>query len=121
LPTLLLDKHPDKTFIGRIERGFDFLGYHFSREGLTVARQTIARFVARVTRLYEQERERPDGPSALGDYVRRWGQGVRAGVPEGALAWPSGHVGGVRGDTGLRVCKWPHTPELMGLTPRPGG
>jgi RNA-directed DNA polymerase len=21
-------KHPDKTFIGRIERGFDFLGYH---------------------------------------------------------------------------------------------
>jgi len=25
--TPLLEKHPDKTFIGRIERGFDFLGY----------------------------------------------------------------------------------------------
>jgi hypothetical protein len=31
---LRLEKHPDKTFIGRIEKGFDFLGYHFSPEGL---------------------------------------------------------------------------------------
>jgi hypothetical protein len=31
----------DRTFIGRIERGFDFLGYHFSRQGLGVAKQTI--------------------------------------------------------------------------------
>jgi len=30
---LRLEKHPDKTFIGWIERGFDFPGYHFSREG----------------------------------------------------------------------------------------
>ncbi len=80
LGALGLDKHPGKTFIGRIERGFDFLGYHFSPAGLTVARQTVARFVARVTRLYERERERPDGPSALGDYVRRWDRWVRAGV-----------------------------------------
>lgn len=29
-----LEKHPDKTFIGRIERGFDFLGYRFTRAGL---------------------------------------------------------------------------------------
>ncbi len=29
--------HPDKTFIGRSEKGFDFLGYHFSRDGLRVA------------------------------------------------------------------------------------
>ena len=45
LAGLCLEKHPDKTFIGKIERGFDFLGYHFSPAGLTVARQTIARFV----------------------------------------------------------------------------
>ncbi len=24
-----VEKHPDKTFIGRIEKSFDFLGYHF--------------------------------------------------------------------------------------------
>ena len=28
LGSLRLEKHPDKTFIGKIERGFDFLGYH---------------------------------------------------------------------------------------------
>jgi hypothetical protein len=29
LGSLRLEKHPDKSFIGRIERGFDFLDYHF--------------------------------------------------------------------------------------------
>ena len=32
-----LEKHSDKTFIGRIDRGFDFLGYHLSAEVLTMA------------------------------------------------------------------------------------
>ena len=33
--------HPDKTLIGRIERGFDFLGYHFGLDGLSVARKSV--------------------------------------------------------------------------------
>ena len=33
--------HSDKTFIGRIEKGFDFLGYHFGPEGLSVARKSV--------------------------------------------------------------------------------
>ena len=37
LGALRLAKHPGKTFIGRIEKGFDFLGYHFSPQGLTLA------------------------------------------------------------------------------------
>ncbi len=44
---LRLEKHPDKTFIGRIERGFDFLGYHFGPDGLGVARATIEKFIKR--------------------------------------------------------------------------
>ena len=28
-------QHPDKTFVGRISRGFDFLGYDFSPAGIT--------------------------------------------------------------------------------------
>ena len=32
-----VDKHSDKTLIGRIERGFDFSGYHFSPRGLNLA------------------------------------------------------------------------------------
>ncbi len=30
LEQLKVEKHPDKTFIGRVARGFDFLGYHFT-------------------------------------------------------------------------------------------
>ena len=75
LAALRLDKHPDKTFIGRIAKGFDFLGYHFGPEGLTVAAKTRANFVARVRQLYEQEREKPEGSSTLGADVRRLGGG----------------------------------------------
>ena len=65
LGTLSLEKHPDKTFIGKIERGFDFLGYHFSPAGLTVAKQTIANFIAKASRLYEQERRTVSAVSRL--------------------------------------------------------
>jgi hypothetical protein len=41
LGSLLLEKHPDKTFIGRIERGFDFLGYHFTADSLTLSDNTL--------------------------------------------------------------------------------
>ncbi len=49
---LRLEQHPDKTLIGRIERGFDFLGYHFAPEGLTLAKKTITSFATKVLRLY---------------------------------------------------------------------
>lgn len=70
LGSLRMEKHPDKTFIGKIEKGFDFLGYHFSRTGLTVAKATIEKFVERAARLYEHDRK--EHPSRLGLYVRRW-------------------------------------------------
>ena len=47
----------DKTFNGRIEKGFDFLGYHFGTDGLSVVKKTIEEFIARAIRLYEQEPE----------------------------------------------------------------
>ena len=72
LGSLSLEKHPDKTFIGRIERGFDFLGYHFSRAGLRVAKKTIENFIEKVSRLYEQKRGSVSAGSALEMYVRRW-------------------------------------------------
>src|SRR5262245_38171132 len=46
----------------------DFLGYHITPHGLSVAEETLRRFVARVTRLYEHERSRPDGSAPLGLY-----------------------------------------------------
>ena len=77
---LKLEKHPDKTFIGKVEKGFDFLGYHFSPRGLMIANITWTKFVARLHRLYEQEQAGREGPAALGLYVQRWVRWTRAGL-----------------------------------------
>ena len=49
LDPLRLETHPDKTFIGRAERGFDFFGYHFTSGCLTLAVGTLATFAATTT------------------------------------------------------------------------
>ncbi|MCP4007669.1 MAG: hypothetical protein GY725_26100 [bacterium] len=41
LGELRLEKHPDKTFTGRVEPGFDDIGYHLAPGRLTVARQKV--------------------------------------------------------------------------------
>jgi len=80
LGALSLEKHPDKTFIGRIERGFDFLGYHFSPAGVVVAKQMIANFIEKASRLYEQERTAVSAASPLEMYVRRWLRWANGGI-----------------------------------------
>ena len=77
---LQLEKHPDKTYIGKVEKGFDFLGYHFSPRGLMIANITWSKFVARLHRLYEQKKASTDCDVILGDYVRRWIRWTRAGI-----------------------------------------
>ena len=79
---LRLEKHPDKTFIGRIEKGFDFLGYHFSPVGFSMAEKTIEKFLARADRLYEQEPGETFAfaPSRLAKYVQRWIRWVYGGI-----------------------------------------
>ncbi len=51
-----------------------------------IAKATIEKFVEHACRLYEQEREKPEGPSALGSYVRRWIGWAQAGLPSGIEA-----------------------------------
>jgi hypothetical protein len=85
LASLRLAKHPDKTFIGRIAKGFDWLGYHISPDGLSVAKKTLENFVTRIRRLYEQSQEEALGSSRLSDYVLRWVRWLKAG-----LAWDVG-------------------------------
>jgi len=69
---LHLEQHPDKTLIGRTEQGFDFLGYHFGPEGLTIDEKTLNNFVERAIRLYEQGPGEPCGSTRPGEYVKRW-------------------------------------------------
>lgn len=71
---LHLEQHPDKTLIGRTERGFDFLGYHFEPERLSIAGKTIERFKERIARLYEQGTD----INRIGQYVLNWLRWVQA-------------------------------------------
>ena len=77
-------QHPDKTFIGRIDKGFDFLGYHFSAQVLGLASNTVRQHVARIHRLYEQQRNkkatREEVAFALDEYVKRWRRWCSAGL-----------------------------------------
>ncbi|WP_133130008.1 reverse transcriptase/maturase family protein [Legionella yabuuchiae] len=54
LDELQLTLHPDKTYIGTIEKGFDFLGYHFSPKQLTLAKVTLDKAIAKLRQLFEQ-------------------------------------------------------------------
>ena len=77
LAVLKVEQHPDKTFIGRINRGFDFLGYRFQGDRLIgVARKTVTNFVERAFRLYEQGADL----YRIGEYVRRWLKWIGSGV-----------------------------------------
>ncbi|MHC4139177.1 MAG: reverse transcriptase/maturase family protein [Planctomycetota bacterium] len=76
LNVLKADKHPDKTFIGKVEHGFDFLGYFLKPGILKVAVETMKRFTQRITQLYEQGADYV----RIGEYVRHWLRWVRAGV-----------------------------------------
>ena len=50
----LAELHPDKTSIGPIARGFDFLGYRNDRTGLRLSEVTMNRHQEKLTRLHER-------------------------------------------------------------------
>jgi hypothetical protein len=100
-----LEKHPDKTFIGRAAKGFDFLGYHLSPRGIRLARQTCQRFAVRAARLQERERTGRAPPGSLGAYVRRWRRWTRSGL--GRLGMFEAYPGGtpLLGSEHRAVCR----------------
>jgi len=71
-----LEKHPVKTLIGRVEQGFDFLGYFLEPYSLDVSERTVERFMERIFRLYEQGAD----SVRIGQYVLRWLQWLRSGL-----------------------------------------
>lgn len=93
---LHVDQHPDKTFIGRIERGSTFLGYWITEKGVTgVAPSTWEAFQERVARLYEQNAPLEDIRRAVEQYVRRWKRWLMSGVRgvSNAFVWPGSYGG----------------------------
>ena len=78
LAELKVEQHPDKTFIGRVERGFDFLGYSFEPGLLRIAEKTLRNMKERIARLYEQGAD----AVGIGQYILKWVRWVDAGLKE---------------------------------------
>jgi len=135
LAELKLQQHPDKTFIGRVSRGFDILGYLFTPARLEVAPRAVERCVERVSRLYE----RGANLVRIGVYVRCWQRWAKSGLREDGekrvrasvglrepLTWSrrgapmaiTSAVAGVCGTNGRRRLHRFHSPQSRGLMAR---
>ena len=68
LQALRVAMHPDKTFIGKVKKGFDFLGFHLTPTGVTVSKAALSRHEQKVARLYEQDAK----PKRIRAYRLRW-------------------------------------------------
>ncbi|HFF8968838.1 reverse transcriptase domain-containing protein [Serratia marcescens] len=70
------ETHPDKTQLGRIEHGFDWLGVWFTPTGTTIAPRALENHRIKRLRLYEQARRRglsiADSEARLRAYEARW-------------------------------------------------
>jgi hypothetical protein len=91
LAELHVEPHPDKTFIGRISRGFDFVGYAFTPAGLEAAPPAIERCVERVSRLYER-----GVGTALVAMDKKRSRGVGNGIVRAGVGCPRAITGGCR-------------------------
>jgi hypothetical protein len=77
LEQLKLTVHPDKRYIGKTHRGFDFLGYRIHPDRLLrPALQSLNRLFERSRRLYEQGADE----HRLRQYVQRWFTWLHSGL-----------------------------------------
>lgn len=68
-------QHPDKTFIGRLAKGFDWMGAQLGATGVTgIAPRAVANHEAKVRRLYEQTRSlsKAEQIKRVSGYLLRW-------------------------------------------------
>tara|TARA_R110001592_G_scaffold298779_1_gene569600 strand:+ start:416 stop:1426 length:1011 start_codon:yes stop_codon:yes gene_type:complete len=89
---LKLKQHPDKTDIGRISNGFDFLGYQYGQEKITVSKRTLQNHICRITQLYEQKKHLPNWKMLLDDYRQHWVTWVYSGIPSSIINFDSESV-----------------------------
>jgi hypothetical protein len=83
---------PDKTFIGKISKGFDFLGYQFGKDKLRVSKRTLENHIRRLTQLYEQKKHLPNWKMLLDDYRQHWVTWVYSGIPSSIIKFDNESV-----------------------------
>ncbi|MCE5983552.1 reverse transcriptase domain-containing protein [Pseudomonas sp. LF19] len=78
------EQHPDKTFIGKVDKGFDWMGFVFTAEGCAaVAPRALTNHALKLRRLYERARH-PDlarGKCRVAEYRARWAAWVKSCTP----------------------------------------
>ena len=48
-------QHPDKTFIGKIDKGFDWMGFQITLQGIVdIAPRSMEKLILKLAQLYEQ-------------------------------------------------------------------
>lgn len=96
---LRVETHPDKTYIGKAAKGFDFLGFHCCPTGVKVSDAALSRRDEKVARLYEQGASK----QRIARYLVRWlGWAIAAGFPASSTAevlLPGGQNG-----NGVHIC-----------------
>jgi len=74
------EKHPEKTFIGRIAKGFDWMGAWLTDAGVTdIAPRAKANHQEKLRRLYEQTQHWPKArqEKRVSEYKKRWERWIR--------------------------------------------
>ena len=76
LRKLCLSLRPEKTFVGRSDKGFDLLGYHITPHHFSSNQKTQEKTLENAKRRYVQRDK-----EALAKYLDRWRTWIHAGFP----------------------------------------
>jgi hypothetical protein len=76
LRELRLSLRPEKTFVGKSQKGFDLLGYHVTPNGFSLSQKTQEKALEIATQRYAQ-----GGAKPLMTYLNRWRTWCAAGLP----------------------------------------
>ena len=68
MKSLNVEIHPDKTWLGRVKTGVDFLGFRITPTSIQASTTSVSRRDAKIARLYEQGANK----KRIGSYLRRW-------------------------------------------------
>ena len=70
----------NKTWVGRVSKGFDFLGVHISLNGLSMAKRSWDRMTVKLHRLFEQGADQPRLVQTLKNWIRWAKTGVSLNI-----------------------------------------
>ena len=76
LDELRLTIRPEKTFVGRNQKGFDLLGYYVTLKGLSPSQKTQEKALENAKLRHAQ-----GGHKSLQEYLQRWRTWAHAGLP----------------------------------------